>query len=169
MKKLILFTLLAFVILAASAQTTITPMAVGSKGVDSLYGATTVYYYPSATALSNKTSQAKPFQNTYVYSIQTATTRSAAPTGSDSCHISIQVSIDNVNWFTLSLTPQVSGGAVWNTTDVNRVAGQYVTTSANGAALWQVSTYYPYVRVKYQHYVATTTMYPTAKLLQKLY
>ena len=164
MKKLILFISLMLFGAAMFAQTTITPMAVGSKGVDSLYGATTVYYYPSATALSNKTSQAKPFQNTYVYSIQASTTRSAAPTGSDSCHIFIQVSIDNVNWFKLTgTTPQVSGGAVY------LIGNALVTTTTNGSCLYQVSTYYPYVRVCYQHYVATTTMYPTAKLLQKLY
>ena len=128
-----------------------------------MYGAVTVYYYPSTTALSNKTAQATPFQNTYVYSIEAATTRSVL-TGTDSCEMQIQVSIDNTNWFPLKgVTPQVSGGAVFNSIP------NEVSTTKNGAAIWPVSTYYPYVRIMYQHFKASCTMYPTAKLLQKTF
>ena len=128
------------------------------------YGNTdTPDYYPSTTALSNKTAQATPFQNTYVYSIEAATTRSVL-TGTDSCEMQIQVSIDNTNWFPLKgVTPQVSGGAVFNSIP------NEVSTTKNGAAIWPVSTYYPYVRIMYQHFKASCTMYPTAKLLQKTF
>jgi len=162
MKKLIVFLAMAVLSLPIMAQITTIAIASGAKGVDSLYGAQTKYYYVKlsgtfATVASN------PITNYQIYAIQASTLRSAAPTGTDSCQITFEVSLDNTNWFKFTGTvPKVTGGAVYTTVP------DMVTTTTNGAALFVPSNcYYPYARVKFQHYVATTSMYPVCKIMLK--
>lgn len=164
MKKLITFLALVLLSTLMFGQTRVVQLAKGAKGVDSLYGAQTKYYYLKLAGTFTSAS-AVPIYDYYVYAIQATTTRSAAPTGSDSCHITFEVSADNTNWHKFTgTTPKVSGGGVYLITD------DLVTTTTNGSCVFQPTTcYYPYIRVKFQHYVATTTMYPTAWVVMKKY
>jgi len=157
MKKLSVLSVLFILSLTMLGQETKTrQIAFGAKAVDSLYGAETKYYYVSAY---------QPLTGSYVYAIQAQTSRSAAPTGSDSCQITFQVSLDNTNWFKFTgTTPKVSGGAVYTT-----VPDMVTTTTAGACVFAPSSCYYPYLRVKFQHYVATTSMYPVAWVTLKKY
>lgn len=156
MKKFFALSVFLFLAFSMFGQVVTKQIAFGAKGVDSLYGAETKYYYVSAY---------QPQTAYYVYAIQAMTTRSAAPTGSDSCQITFEISLDNSNWHKFTgTTPKVSGGAVYT------ILPDMVTTTTNGACMFAPATcYYPYLRVKFQHYVAATTMYPKAYVVLKKY
>ncbi|HNY03765.1 MAG TPA: hypothetical protein PKG48_14310 [Bacteroidales bacterium] len=171
MKKfLILITMLfafaAICAVPAQSQTVTKQIAFGAKAVDSLYGAVTTYYYVnSASPTTGKTAAASRLNEYYVYAIMAGTTRSAAPTGTDSCQITFEVSMDNSTWYKFTgTTPKVTGGAVYKT------SVDMVTTTTDGTcAFAPTACYYPYVRVKFQHYKASCTMYPTAHVVLKKY
>lgn len=156
MKKITLILAVLMMAMAANSQIITRQLAFGAKGVDSLYGAQTKYYYVS---------NLNPQKDYYLLAIQAGTTRSAAPTGSDSCQITFEVSLDNLTWYKFTgTTPKTSGGAVYT------ILPDMVTTTTNGSCLFvPASCYYPYYRIKFQHYVATTTMYPKAYIVLKKY
>jgi hypothetical protein len=164
MKKLIITLSFIMVAIAMMGQTRVIQIAKGAKDVDSVSGAQTKYYYLKVGGTFT-TASAVPIYDYYVYAIQATTTRATVLTGDDSCHITFEVSADNTNWHKFTgTTPKVSGGAVYLITD------DLVTTTTNGSCVFQPTTcYYPYIRVKFQHYVASTTMYPTAWVIIKKY
>ena len=164
MKKLIAVIALNCMAFAVMGQTKVIQIAKGAKGVDSICGAETHYYYFKTNGTFSSAS-AVPMVDYYVYAFQATTTRAAVLTGNDSCQITFEVSADNSNWHKFTgTTPKVSGGAVYTTLP------DMVTTTTNGSCVFQpTSCYYPYVRVKFQHYVASTTMYPTAWIILKKY
>ncbi|HNX87310.1 MAG TPA: hypothetical protein PKN12_10305 [Bacteroidales bacterium] len=162
MKKLLMsFTFLLFGIVL-NAQILTIPLAVGAKGVDSLYGATTKYYYVKASGTFT-TKASSPITAYGLYAIQAGTVRSVEVTGTDSCQITFEVSLDNTNWHKFTgTTPKVTGGAVYTTIP------DMVTTTTDGNALFQPSAcYFPYIRVKFQHYKASCTMYPRLSVTLK--
>lgn len=171
MKKFLILITMIFAFAAifavpAQSQIVTRQIAFGAKGVDSLYGAVTTYYYiNSSTPATGKTKATSKLENYYVYAIMAGTTRSAAPTGTDSCQITFEVSPDNVTWYKFTgTTPKVSGGAVYKT------SVDMVTTTTDGTcAFAPTACYYPYVRVKFQHYKAACSMYPTAYVILKKY
>ena len=153
MKKILILGLLMLSFGMAFSQIVTVQLAKGAKGVDSLVGAQTKYYYFSTTA---------PIKESQIYAIQASTVRSVI-TGTDSCQISFEVSIDNTNWHKFTgTTPKVVGGAVYKS------GPDLTTTTTNGATLLVPSNcYFPYVRVKFQHYKAACNMYPKAWIVLK--
>ena len=153
MKKYLLFIALGLLMFAsgispASAQVKYI-WAKGAKGVDSIAGATSKYYtLPPVTGYTKA-------------AIQVYVTRSVI-TGTDSTHITFEGSIDNVTWYKLDVgTPVTSGGATWIT------AGTYIKTlsvQANGGALYAVPSdiYFPYIRMKVNHWKAACNVYSQA-------
>ena len=114
------------------------------------------------STLGSKVAQTVPLSDYEVYAVQAGTTRAAVLTGSDSCHIYIEISINGTDWVKLTgVTPKCTGGAVYLITD------NLVTTTTNGTAVWDIEKTYPFIRCVYQHYKASCTMYPAAKLLTK--
>lgn len=169
MKKFLIFTALllaftAFVSAPAQSQILTKQIAFGAKAVDSLYGVDSAYYYVnSATPTTGLSAATSKLNDYYVYAIMAGTTRSAAPTGTDSCQITFEVSMDNTTWYKFTgTTPKVTGGAVYKSTvDI-------VTTTTNGTCLFAPTTcYYPYLRVKFKHYKASCSMYPKAYVVLK--
>jgi hypothetical protein len=162
----LLFAFTAFVAAPAQSQTVTKQIAFGAKAVDSLYGVDSAYYYVNSAAPATGLSAAiSRLNDYYVYAIAAGTTRSAAPTGTDSCQITFEVSTDNATWFKFTgTTPKVTGGAVYKSTvDI-------VTTTTDGTCLYAPTTcYYPYIRVKFKHYKASCSMYPTAYVVLKKY
>lgn len=166
MKKFIAIFALICLAFGAIGQTKVIKIAKGAAGVDSLNGAQTKYYYVKATGTTT-TAASGPLADYYVFGIQALTTRSTTVTGTDSCHIWIEVSLDNTTWVKLTgstSTVKTSGGGVYLQAD------DLVTTTTNGGAVFsQATNYYPYVRVAYQHYKASCTMFPTAWVVMKKY
>ena len=86
MKKFLILITMIFAFAAifavpAQSQIVTRQIAFGAKGVDSLYGAVTTYYYVnSAAPATGKTAATSKLENYYVYAIMAGTTRSAAPT-----------------------------------------------------------------------------------------
>ena len=168
MKKLISILCISFALLfmggAASAQgIVVKQVAFGAVAVDSLYGVDSAYYYLGGTALG-LTPATKPLSLYGVYAIQVGTVRSTTVTGTDSCHIEIEVSQDNSNWIEYtSTTPTVIGGATYVTPLT------CVTTKANGIGSYAPSSLlcYPYLRIKFKHYKASCSMYPVAYVTLK--
>jgi hypothetical protein len=163
MKKVIFLIVFLMVAFAANAQTVTKQIAFGAKGVDSVYEAETHYYYVHTTAAQT---------GYYVFAIQAMTTRAAVLTGSDSCHISIEVSLDNSTWVKLpgsSTLVKASGGGTYMTVPTAAPLDVITTTTNGGGIFAQTSNYYPYIRVKFQHYKSGCTMYPTAWVTLKKY
>lgn len=156
MKKVLIIITLMVMTMGAMAQGTILKtLANGGKGVDSLYGATTKYYYFSTT--DNIT-------NYTVYGLSAYTVRSSAPTGSDSCHIWVEFSLDGgTNWYKWTGTvPKVTGGGVY------LYGNDLITTTTDGGGVFIFSNFFtPRFRVAFQHYKASCTMYPHAVLVLK--
>ena len=153
MKKILILGLLMITFGLSFGQILTKQIAFGAKGVDSLVGAQTKYYYFSSTS---------PIKESQVYAIQASTSRSVI-TGTDSCEITFEVSLDNSNWFKFTGTTAkvISGATFWTTRDL-------VNVKAAGAALFVPSNcYFPYIRVKFQHYKASCNMYPKAWIVTK--
>lgn len=154
MKKFLLITGLLVLSFGMSfGQTISKQIAFGAKGVDSIAGAATKYYYFSTT---------QKISDYQIYAIQAYVSRSVI-TGSDSTEVTFEVSVDGTNWHKFTwTTAKVTGGATyWSTRDVTNI-------QAAGATLLIPSTcYFPYVRVKFQHYKAACNVYPKAYIVLK--
>lgn len=160
MKKIIIAFALLLVTMTSVAQLLTYNIASGAKGVDSLNGAQTKYYYVKATGFT--TAPTAPMSQYAIYAIQASTVRSVL-TGSDSCQITFEVSCDNTNWHKYTgTTPKTVGGAVYT------LGPDLVTTTTDGAAVFApTSCYFPYVRVKFQHFKASCSMYPKCSVVLK--
>jgi len=153
-KVLIIITMMVMTMGAFSQGTILKVLANGGKGVDSLYGAVTKYYYFSTTS---------DITNYEVYSVGAYTVRSSAPTGSDSCHIWFEFSLDGTNWHKWTGTvPKTIGGGVY------LYGGDLITTTTDGGGVFlPTNMTVPRFRVGFQHYKAVCTMYPKAYLVLK--
>jgi len=181
MKKiLIVFSLLLAVFLAGNAVQAqpfkTQQIAFGAKGVDSINGATTVYFYVNnaQTAALSHTKAVNPLRDYYPVAMQANYVHPAVYTASDSAHFWWEYSLDNLTWVkwtnagaTSTATniinwqnaPQVTGS---NSTYL--IAGDFVvTTSTDAGGVWRPrNMYVPYLRMAVQRYKATSSGYVTA-------
>jgi type II secretory pathway pseudopilin PulG len=164
MKKLLSLIAIMIIAIGVSAQIKVIQIAKGAAGVDSLNGAQTKYYYLKLNGAFT-TAASYPMNEYYLYAFGATTTRSTTVTGTDSCQITFEVSHDNTNWVKFTgTTPKTIGGGVYT------ILPDMVTTTTNGGAVFQpTSCYYPYVRVKFQHYKASCTMFPQCWVILKKY
>jgi len=158
MKKFILLIAVMLAFLVSPAQISSKKVALGAKGVDSLYNAQTKYYpFQLVTAITQYR----------LWGIQAYITHSAAPTGTDSTHIWYEGSFDNVIWWKITgVVPKVTGGATYYYADDLVSVKQSL---GNGGCIFQppsgTNTYfYSYYRVAFQHYkpAGNSSVYPTA-------
>lgn len=171
MKKLFLIiTLIAFG-LAMQAQLTTLIMANGLLAVDSINGATTTYYYAQGTSGTQNsivtphgTAATKQIDKHTIYAVMAGTAHSLV-TASDSTAISVEVSLDNTNWFQLPVLPTTivgtgsSANTIYTFTSYDLLRYCLWVPSAGAAT-------YPYLRVKMVN-SATGAKYPKAYVILK--
>lgn len=173
MKKLFLIlTLFAFAIAAQSQLVTLT-MANGLLAVDSINGATTTYYYCQGTSGTQNsivtphgTAATKAIDDYEIYAVMAGTAHSLV-TASDSTAISVEVSLDNTNWFQLPVYPTTIVGTGGGAPTIYT----YTTYALLRYVLWVPTlntAIYPYLRVKMVN-SAAGAKYPKAYvILRKL-
>ncbi|MEI7792662.1 MAG: hypothetical protein WCI57_04230 [Candidatus Berkelbacteria bacterium] len=173
MKKFLLFFAVLLIAIGSQGQLVTKQFAFGAKGIDSVSGATTGYYYfnMAGTAAAGKVVSTTPITLYQIYSVDCQVIHPLVYTASDSVHLSIEYSNDNTYWFKwtnagattqatqtqwLNGGPTVSGaGCVYLYTD------DLVCTKAADAAcsFKPVNLFAKYFRVKYQRYKATSASY----------
>jgi hypothetical protein len=174
MKKLFLTISLLLAVSAIMAQAVLTlTLANGSKGVDSISGATTTYYYANGStgtqngiASPHGLKASSPIQNYSIVAYSAGTAHSLV-TASDSTAISWEVSFDNTNWFALTATYPTAANAV-GTGGGASTLHVYTTYALLRYAQWIPTTgyTYPYIRCKMVN-STTGRKYPAAYVILK--
>lgn len=171
MKKLLMLIPILLLAFTLQAQLVTLTMADGLVGVDSINGATTTYYYangssgtqnsivtPHGTAATNAITRYE------IYAVMAGTAHSLV-TASDSTAISVEVSLDNTNWFQLPVLPTTIVGTGTGAATIYT----YTTYDLLKYVLWVPTlntAAYPYLRVKMVN-SATGAKYPKAYVILK--
>lgn len=174
MKKFVFIVIALLVAVSVFGQTTkVQKIAFGAKGVDSISGATTVYYYLNFgnTVASGKSVASGPVNNYKIYAVQVTVTHPLVYTASDSVQVTLEVSYDNTNWHKwtnagattpatqsmwLNGGPRLTGsGNLYYYTDDLSV----VKANDGSVLLYPNSCYAPYSRIKCVRYKATSASY----------
>lgn len=157
----------------AVGQISVKQVAFGAKGVDSISGATTKYYYLNGSTYG--TVKAKAYNTDQVYAVQVMVAHPLVYTASDSVHIWLELSCDNSNWvkWTNGGATTAAGIAATTHTQVPIMIGSNaaylyagdfaVTTSTDAGVIFlPKSMYAPYMRIACQRYKASSASYVTA-------
>lgn len=174
MKKLTFIFIALLFVISAKSQLLTKQIAFGAKGIDSISGAVTAYYYfnTAATVAAGKTVSTAPITQYSIYSIQVQTIHPLVYTASDSCQITFEISNDNVNWFKwtnagattpTTQTQYLQGGPkIVGSNAAYVYTGDLVTTTSTdaGCLFMPKDCYAQYSRVKIVRYKASSATYP---------
>jgi uncharacterized protein YdeI (BOF family) len=173
MKKIAILFAFMLICTIGFGQTLILTLANGSVGVDSISGSTTTYFYANGQS-GTTNSIASPCrlkaQNQvkiqgYEVSRFIAGTAHSLVTASDSTAITWEASVDNTNWFPVTVYPT---NAIGTGGGANTIYA-YTTYALLRYALWVPtagSMVYPYYRVKMVN-STTGRKYPGAWIILK--
>lgn len=160
-----------FAVMVSQAQLITVAVKAGAVGVDSVTGNTNTYFYlngntgtQNSVAGTNRVKATNPITQYEIHAIHAGKAHSAVSGSGDSTRITIEVSLDNTNWYQWEITPSqyIGNGMV-------DLSSYYFGTLTSGYGLWKPTAgtnIWPYLRVKYDN-DATGAAYPIVNVILK--
>jgi hypothetical protein len=185
MKKLLLIFALIGMCVSGFSQSKNVHIAFGAKGIDSISGATTAYFYLNLTSANYALGTAgtaaigtathvkstAPITLYRIASVQAMAIHPAVYTASDSCHFTLEYSLDNSSWVKWTNAGATSAATnVLNYLNAPQIIGSnaayliggdlVTTTSTDAGAIWMPrNMVVPYFRLAVQRYKASSASY----------
>ena len=160
-----------FAVIVAQAQLITVAVKAGAVGVDSVTGNTDTYFYlngntgtQNSVAGANRAKATNPITQYEIQAVHAGKAHSAVSGSGDSTRITIEVSLDNTNWYQWKIDANQYIG-----NGMKDLSSNYFGTLTSGYALWTPTAgtgIWPYLRVKFDN-DATGAAYPIVNVILK--